>query len=107
MPDRENRIPEAYACVCGTTLSDKRKSLKKHLTTKGHLDFAQCPPHHFQIDASNGPMSAGACIKCGLAKHFENSINYGWSGYQQKQYEDEEKQKEEKEELEQLVTSDQ
>lgn len=107
MPDREGRVPEIYDCICGVTISDKRKSLKKHLSTKSHLEFANCPPHHFQIDTSNGPLSAGACLKCGLTKQFENSINYGWGGYQQRQYEEEQQQKEEQEKLEQLVASEQ
>jgi len=107
MPDRQGRIPEVYKCICGVTIADKRKSLKKHLTTKAHLAFADCPPHHFQIGVSNGPLSAGSCIKCGLTKQFENSINYGWGGYQQRQYEEEQKQKEQQEQLvEQLVATE-
>ena len=107
MTDKAGRVPEKYNCICGIIISDKRKSLKKHLSTKTHLSIAQCPPHHFAIDSSNGPLSAGSCRKCGLTKQFENSINYGWGGFQQKQYEEEEQQNEQREELTQLVTNEQ
>ena len=100
------RTSEPYNCPCGVHISDKSKSLKKHLTTKIHLEFAQCPPHHWTIDSANGPLSAGFCIKCNAKNKFENSINMGWTGRSQREYEEEEQQKEVTGELEQLVAKD-
>ena len=102
----KGRIVESYNCPCGVKISDKRKSLKRHLSTKIHLSFAQCPPHHWTIDSANGPLSEGFCIKCNAKDRFENSINMGWTGRSQREYEEEEQNKEVVGELEQLVAKD-
>lgn len=106
MTDKRSRIPESYNCVCGVTIADKSKSLKKHISTKRHLDFAQCPPHHWSIESSSGHLSDGYCIKCNKQDKFENSISssfYLWAGRNQKEYEVEEKEKEIKKEITHLV----
>ena len=99
---------DPYTCTCGTVIAHKRKSLKKHLQTKAHLDtIVPCPPHHWTIDAANGHLSNGYCIKCNKKQKFENSIGaYTWTGRAQKEYEDEEREKEEQEEISQLVATE-
>tara|TARA_R110002020_G_scaffold84375_3_gene209037 strand:- start:6308 stop:6634 length:327 start_codon:yes stop_codon:yes gene_type:complete len=105
MPDRPGRVAESYDCICGVKISDKSKSLKKHLTTKKHLAFADCPPHHWAIETANGHLSPGYCVKCNKQNSFENSITYAWAGRNQREYEVEEQEKEVTEEIGQLVSS--
>lgn len=98
-------IPQPYTCICGTTITHKSKSLKKHLLTNAHIQALPCPPHHWIIESANGPLSRGYCRNCNEQKKFENSVaQFTWAGRLQKEYEDEEKEKEDKEELEHLVT---
>ena len=101
----DTRTPQPYACVCGTIIAHKGKSLKKHLLTKTHLELAPCPPHHWVIESANGPLSSGFCQNCNEQRKFENSIaQFTWTGRAAKEYEDEEKEKEQQEELKHLVT---
>ena len=96
--------PQPYTCICGTVITHKRKSLKKHLLTQTHIRLAPCPPHHWIIESAQGHFSNGYCQNCKEQKTFENSINgYTWVGRAQRTYEDEEKKQEQKEEITQLV----
>jgi hypothetical protein len=93
-------VPDPYTCICGTVITHKRKSLKKHLLTKAHLSTPApaptCPPHHWVIESANGHLSNGYCQKCNKKDAFENSIgNYTWGGRAQREYEAEEKDKKE------------
>lgn len=103
---RTDKEPQPYTCICGTVITHKTKSLKKHLLTKSHLQaLPSCPPHHWIIESASGHLSTGYCQNCNEQRKFENSVTqYSWSGRAQKEYEDEEKAKEEREELEHLVT---
>ena len=95
---------QPYTCLCGTVIAHKKKSLKKHLLTKAHLQSFPCPPHHWIIESANGHFSSGYCQNCQEQKTFENSIGqYSWGGRAQQEYENQEKIKEEHEVLEQLV----
>ena len=83
-------VPDPYTCICGTVITHKRKSLKKHLLTKAHLSTPApaptCPPHHWVIESANGHLSNGYCQKCNKKDAFENSIgNYTWGGRAQRE----------------------
>ena len=96
---------QPYTCLCGTVIAHKKKSLKKHLLTKTHLQSFPCPPHHWIIESANGHLSSGYCQNCNEQKQFANSIEqFSWGGRAQREYDNEEKEKEEREELEHLVT---
>ena len=105
--DKRIRTEESqpYNCLCGTVIAHKKKSLKKHLLTKAHIELFPCPPHHWIIESANGQFSSGYCQNCNEQKQFANSIEqFSWGGRAQREYDNEEKEKEEKEELEHLVT---
>ena len=105
--DKRIRTEESqpYNCLCGTVIAHKKKSLKKHLLTKAHLQSFPCPPHHWIIESANGQFSSGYCQNCNEQKQFANSIEqFSWGGRAQREYDNEEKEKEEQEELEHLVT---
>ena len=94
-----------YACMCGITLSDRRKSLKQHLATKKHLKkVGACPPHYWSIASANGPTSAGTCSKCAETRHFDNSLQTGGGWFLQMADEKVTKENQEIKELEKLVT---
>ena len=100
-------VPDPYTCICGTVITHKRKSLKKHLLTKAHLRAPACPPHHWIIESANGHLSNGYCQKCNKKDAFENSIGaYTWGGRAQREYENDERGKKEDNSVEQLVNSD-
>lgn len=100
-------VPEPYTCTCGTVITHKRKSLKKHLLTKAHLSAPACPPHHWIIESANGHLSNGYCQKCNKKDAFENSIGtYTWGGRAQHEFEAEEKNRKNTDSVEQLVNSD-
>jgi hypothetical protein len=104
-------VPDPYTCICGTVITHKRKSLKKHLLTKAHLSTPApaptCPPHHWVIESANGHLSNGYCQKCNKKDAFENSIGaYTWGGRAQREYENDERGKKEDNSVEQLVNSD-
>ena len=101
-----NKEQTSYVCECGITLTNKVKSLKKHIQTQKHLKALEidCPPHHWSIATATGPISQGTCIKCNLTKNFENSVQYTWS-WQTASAEKIEQEKAEKADLEhQLIT---
>ena len=73
---------QSYTCLCGTVIAHKKKSLKKHLLTKTHLQLFPCPPHHWIIESANGHLSSGYCQNCNEQKKFENSIgSVSWGGH--------------------------
>ena len=89
-----------YICICGTVIAHKRKSLKKHLLTKAHIQSMPCPPHHWIIESANGHLSHGYCQNCNEKKMFENSIGqYSWTSGSQRE-------SKEKNEVEELATSE-
>ena len=105
--DKRIRTEESqpYNCLCGTVIAHKKKSLKKHLLTKAHIELFPCPPHHWLIESANGQFSSGYCQNCNEQKQFANSIEqFSWGGRAQREYDNEEKEKEEEEELKHLVT---
>ena len=101
-----NTQEELYLCECGTTLTDKRKSLKRHLLTQKHIKNLEmaCPPHHWTIETATGPQSKGVCIKCNVIKDFDNSIQYAWS-WQTHVVEKEEQEKMELDDLEHQLST--
>jgi len=95
---------QPYRCLCGTVITHKRKSLKKHLLTKAHKKLLPCPPHHWIIESAKGHLSNGYCQNCHEQKQFTNSVNsVPWGWRLQREYDNEEKEKKEKEELEHLI----
>ena len=38
-----------------------------------------CPPHHFKISPSQGPVAQGVCAKCNEVREFLTSFNENFS----------------------------